>query len=268
MMGANQSNHSRDERLRIEQALATFFSYADLRCSAAGTIPPAVSEAFDIIVGYYTIRLKNVVKVFPSDSLARICDSQDLHFHAWSTLWLRGHEIKNRTPAGVCAWLKTVVRNYKLDMRIKLERLELNVRWPNDDDSGPRLDRTRTEMENCDLIPKLCWPDEVYFRYRLLCKLIREALTKLNAGEEEILRLAWKRHSLAEISRMMQFPSLNAASSFKKRALEKLAKRLYLLFLREYDRPAADLHEQEIIEEWKERFYKQGENKRCVVRIR
>ena len=57
-----------------------------------------------------------------------------------------------------------------------------------------------------------------------------------------------------------------AASSFKKRALEKLAKRLYLLFLREYDRPTADLHEQEIIEEWKERFYKQGENKRCVVR--
>ena len=263
-MAASESKHSRED---IVQALAIFFRYAD-RCEpAARQIPLEVLAAFDVIVDYYTTRLKNVVKVFPGESLARICDAQDLYFYAWSKLWREGHTIKNRTPAGVCAWLKTVVRNHRIDLQRKLTSREISGSW-NDDDGESRLDQTRREMEDCDLIPKLSWPDEVYFRYRLLFKLIREAFTRLNAREQEVLRLAWRKNTLAEIMRRMQFHSLNAVSSFKKRALEKLAKRLYLLILREYDRPGGDLHEKEVIEEWKERFHQQRKNKRCIIRTK
>ena len=263
-MGLSEYKHSRED---IAQALATFFAYADRRDLAARQIPPEVLAAFDVIVGYYTVRLKNVVKIFPNESLGRICDAQDLYFHAWSKLWREGGKIKNRTPAGVCSWLKAVVRNHRIDLQRKLSSREVSGWW-NDDSGESRLEQTRLEMEACDLIPKLGWPDEVYCRYRLLFKLIREACTRLNDREQQVLRLAWRQYTLAEIARDMQFNSLNAVSSFKKRTLEKLAKRLYLLLLREYDRPGGDLHEKEVIEEWKERFHQQRENKRCVIRTK
>jgi RNA polymerase sigma factor (sigma-70 family) len=261
-MGKSEFGLSRED---IVQALTIFFRYAERREPAARQIPREVLVAFDVIVDYYTTRLKNVVKVFPGESLARFCDAQDLYFHAWGKLWREGHTIKSRTPAGVCAWLKMVVRNHRINLQRKLSSREISGPW-NENERESRLDQARHEMEDCGLIPPLSWPDEVYFRYRLLSKLVREALTKLNDREQEVLRFTWRGRTLAEIMRLMQFNSLNAASSFKKRALEKLAKRLYLLFLREYDRPGGDLHAKEVIEEWKERFHQQRENKRCVIR--
>ncbi len=263
-MGMREGKHSRED---IVQALAIFFRYASWREPAARQIPPEVLAAFDVIVEYYSTRLKNVVKIFPGESLARICDAQDLYFYAWGKLWREGHTIRNRTPAGVCAWLKTVVRNHRISLQRKLTSREISGDW-NKDDGESRLDQTRREMEDCGLIPPLHWPDEVYFRYRLLFKLVREAFTKLNAREQKVLRLAWQGNTLAEVMRKTQFNSLNAVCSFKKRALEKLAKRLYLLMLREYDRPGGDLHAKEVIEDWKERFHQQRENKRCFIRTK
>ncbi len=266
-MGAWQSADLKEERIRLKWALEVLFDYLDHRNTAHDDPPPEVEQAMGFIIAYYTARLKNVVKLFPSDYFARSYDSRDLFYHAWSALWLNGHRIKNRTPAGVCAWLKNVIRNHKLDLRDKLRRFE-PIGWQSAEEFESLLEQTGMLLANIGLLPDFYSEDEVYFRYQLLEAFIARALPKLCTREQRVIHLASAKYSLEEIARDMQFPSRNAVSSFKKRAFEKLAKRLYILFLRDLDHPATGLHEKDIIAEWIQRFHRQGEKKRCVIRTR
>lgn len=258
-----ECNHFRQS---IEQALEIFFKYLDERDPAVRQPPPEGLAAFDFIVDYYTTRLVNVVKIFPGDPLAIVCDPHDLYQHAWSALWLKGGSIKKRTPAGVCAWLKMVVHNYKSDLREEVAG-EMKLEF-DDDGNESRLEAVLCRMVELEVIPEPCPPEAVYHRYRLLCRFIRRALTRLDNREEEILRLSRRGYTLTEIARAMNFSNLNAASSFKKRVLAKLATRLHLLFLRELKLCKRGDDNYDVIADWAERFHRKGENRRCVIRNR
>lgn len=263
-MGAWQYNTLTAERADLKKALEDFFGYITHSCAAAGDPPPQVQAAFGIIVDYYTQRLKNFVKLFPREYLNRIYDSRDLFYHAWGALWRNGHCITQRTPAGVCAWLKRVIRNHKLDMRRKHQRLD-PLGWSSAEEIDARLHQTAGILSSLGLLPDHYGDDEIFYRHALLCELMNVALATLKSREQRVIQLSRAQNSLDEIVRAMGFTSRRAASSFKKRAYEKLAQRLLLLFRRELNRAAADLRRKGVLEEWVARFHRRGMKKRALI---
>jgi len=253
---AKQSDHL--EISRLNSALCLFFDYADQRSFVAIDPPPEVQEALGIIMAYYDERLKNIVKLFPNEYLLRIYDSRDLYAYAWGKFWENGHGIEMRTPAGVYAWLKRVISNHKYDMRKKHRYL---VPWDDqiEEENASRFEITGILLEK---LGSLGDNDDDYGRYKLLHEFVEKALTKLGERQQQVIKLAMEKHSLEEIACTMNFPSRNSVSSFKKRAFKKLAGHLYILFIMEFDRPTGPRRKKVVIEDWIERFYERGGEKR------
>lgn len=249
-MGTRRFPFISEEENRITAALRVIFAFFDQR-GPNSTTPCAVVKAFDIIVTYYTLRLKHVIKMYPSDCIRRVVSPEDLYQYAWLKFWLHGGSIKQRTPAGVCAWLQRVIIHYKLNLGRFCSRL---APW---DDLDPEFELSfadaRDFMVDSRLLSKTCEDfDAIEFRWQLLNELYEKAMARLNARQQEIIRLDRKPCSLAEIMKIMGFPSVSAASSFKSRSYKALLKQMYLLCVRELDNPRANLDHKAVIEEWLE----------------
>lgn len=254
-MGSKRRKDFNDEENSVYQALALFFAFLDSKSAVNLDPPPQVTDAFGVIAAYYTPRLKGVVRIFPSDCINRVVESKDLYQHAWLKLWQKGAGIRRRTPAGVCAWLKCVVIHHKINLKrscFRLDRLDEHY----DADGELYFDDVRTFMESWYLISETCDDfNEFQFRWQILQDLFGEGLAKLNARQQQIIKLDRDGYSLAEIMKSMQFPSISATSSFKSRSFKALQKQLYLLCVRELDNPRISLERKAIIEEWMNHYH-------------
>jgi DNA-directed RNA polymerase specialized sigma24 family protein len=253
-MAAYQPDEARKEREFIREALKTFFDYVDCGDSTAANPPPRVEQAFKTIVEYYTQRLIKVVRLLPTKYISRVLDSNDLYLHAVAMLWQKGRQIRNRTEAGVYQWLKTVIIHYKLD--VENECLSLSALEP--------LDKIERLLYDPDL-REFLWDDEVQYRCDLIWEFFEKALSRLDERRRQVIRLVLEGKSVAEIKKLLGFPTKNAVSSYKRKAFEKIAKHLNILLLRELDSPTVDLRRKEIIEELLERFYYRGDDPPCLL---
>lgn len=260
MASIHRKNWGEEEDI-IKRALAEFFEFLDEgRCDYG-----AIKKALETIVVYYGPRLKSVVGLAPSDCINGIVESRDLYQHAWFKLMERGAGIKLRTPAGVCAWLKRVVINYKINLKRSCARLT-----PLDNyltmEGALCIEEIRSFLERWHLLPSTCEEiDEIEFRWQYLQELFGKALGKLNGRQQEILRLEREGRSPAEIMKIMGFPSVGAANCFKSRSYKALKKQLYMLFLRELENPRVNLRRKAVIEEWLDRHLKTNREKKRNV---
>lgn len=255
-MSDRQFHKMRNDQEMIQEALDLFFVHRD-RHDASTTDPPLeVERAVNTIVAYYTQRLIKVVRLLPTGYLARIYESQDLYCYAWATLWLEGARIKHRTPAGVYQWLKRVILNHKIDVEDECRRLG---------ELAPlaKIERLLYQPE----LKEFLWDDELQYRWDLIQEFFEKALGRLDERRQQVIKLVWEGRSLDEIKCRFNFPSRNAVSTCKRRALQRIAHLMGMLLKRELDTPGTDLRRREIIVELLERFHQTGGASQCLIAI-
>lgn len=249
----------------IDAAIQTLFSYLDMRLSAGEEPSMAVVKAFHLIVKYYTPRLANCVQV---QSVRRVVDPDDLYAHAWTMLWMRGKNIQCRSAAGVYAWLKRVVYNRRSQLVAKYaQKLQLTVSF-DQPDGGVDGETKKDVMMSLGIASEHGAIGDVVDRFDQLAEYYVNALAKLPVRQQTIIRLGREKYSPAEIMRLMEFTSIDATKSFKRRAYRALSKQLYLLFRIALKDPALELQKKAIIEEWLERYCRNFDRDREKARSR
>lgn len=268
-MEARQGKFSPEETVGVQQALDHVFSFFDQRKSCQENPPDEITRDFAVIVPYYNKRLLGSITSRHWNYIAGHACPQDLHQEAWTTFWIYGSGIKQRTVAGVFSWLRKVIVNRVADEWRKhawQERLEENLHA-----CGNRL---WYFFDIFDILGDGA-TDEKQYRFELLCKFFEETLPALSARQRELIRLCQENRTAAQITAIMGFPTRNAMSNRKRRAYQKLALHMCRCLQRELQNPHARLLDREIIAEWLERmetrlerFAKRGVRKKCSIATR
>jgi hypothetical protein len=276
-IGACMKKQNESENGNVSAALKIFFAFVDSRRSLAEAFPPSVRQAFNVIIAYYTPRLRSALALTPYD---RLYSSECLYNYSWIQLWKHGQKItQNRTPGGVFMWLKSTFQRRQMEI-LKYYALERRLRLCLD---TLLQDNGRIDHEVRSLVGSPVQTSEVAEeRLCLLHEYYQTALARLNPRQQQIIKLS-KLHaqfqdylddesasheqradengeesSLAEIKERMGFSSIDAVKGFKRRAFQALVKELVQLFQRDLDQTNGDLFRREILDDWRERIVRSG----------
>ena len=206
----------------VVSALQQFFAFADKRESINTHPPPEIIKSYRFLMKSLTCAFANEARINRCNPIRRFYSSEDLIAFTWEQFYMKAQDIKNRSLPYVRNWLKTTARNQRCNFSMNMAS-KLKVTFVENVDSS-----TECIASLIDYFMRsrsgIFHDPEVYCTMiiEMLHNSKKNCLSQLNGREREMINYTLSGiTTLAEQQHYLNFPSLDAFKSSKKRTFAK-----------------------------------------------